>query len=156
MKFRDNQTQQPAELELAPMIDIVFLLLIFFIVSWQFARFERDEDIKVPDAVQTDKNDRKSGEIIVNIREDGEIIVNGGPISEAALLQKLVKLAKDYPNQAVILRGDKKTSFRYMITVLDQIKEAGIWNVAFATNKKTKKWQPPTFCYSFVYHLSSP
>ncbi|MDF1814049.1 MAG: biopolymer transporter ExbD [Verrucomicrobiales bacterium] len=137
MKFRDSQAQQPAELELAPMIDVVFLLLIFFIVSWQFARFERDEEVEVPVAEETDKNARKAGEIIVNIRSDGGIFLNGNQISSTDLLVKLRNLAESYPNQAVILRGDGTADFEHVITVLDQVKEAGIWNVAFATTRKT-------------------
>lgn len=54
MKFREINSQQGAELELAPMIDVVFLLLIFFIVSWQSARFERDMDISVPSAEEAE------------------------------------------------------------------------------------------------------
>ena len=61
MKFRDTSSQQGAELELAPMIDVVFLLLIFFIVTWQFARFERDMDISVPAAEEAENTDRQTG-----------------------------------------------------------------------------------------------
>lgn len=137
MKFRDSQSQQPAELELAPMIDVVFLLLIFFIVSWQFARFERDMEVEVPTAEEADKNDRKVGEIIINIRENGGVFLSGGEVTESELLERLKQIAINYPNQAVILRGDANTSFDHVLLVLDQVKEAGIWNVAFATTKKT-------------------
>ncbi|MDF1755810.1 MAG: biopolymer transporter ExbD [Verrucomicrobiales bacterium] len=139
MKFRDSQAQQPAELELAPMIDVVFLLLIFFIVSWQFARFERDEEVVVPEAEETDKNARKAGEIIVNIRADGGIFLNGGEVTSQDLLEKLKLIAENYPSQAVILRGDGTADFEHIITVLDQVKEAGIWNVAFATTHKQEQ-----------------
>lgn len=140
MKFRDSQkAEQPAELELAPMIDVVFLLLIFFIVSWQFARFERDDKITIPVAEETDKQARKAGEIIINIRAEGDVFLNGGQVTPEALLAKLQNLAENYPNQAVILRGDGTASFGHIITVLDQVKEAGIWNVAFATTKKIKQ-----------------
>lgn len=121
------------------MIDVVFLLLIFFIVSWQFARFERDTEVEVPTAEQTDKKARKVGEIIVNVREDGSIMLNGGEMTAEALLDKLEKLAVNFPNQAVILRGDGNADFEHVLTVLDQIKEAGIWNVAFATSKQHQK-----------------
>ncbi len=135
MKFRDTSSQQGAELELAPMIDVVFLLLIFFIVTWQFARFERDMDISVPAAEEAEKQDRQQGEIIVNVREDGSIILNGNEVSEEELLTKLNAISEAYPDQAVILRGASDASFQGIINVLDQIKKAGIWNVAFATTK---------------------
>ena len=136
MKFRDSQSQQPAELELAPMIDIVFLLLIFFIVSWQFARFERDMEVEVPNAEQTEKKNRKAGEIIINVRSNGGIVLSGAEVTEQELLQRLQQIAQNYPNQAVILRGDAGAPFQHVIKVLDQVKEAGIWNVAFAATKK--------------------
>lgn len=135
MKFRDTNIQQGAELELAPMIDVVFLLLIFFIVTWQFARFERDMDISVPAAEETEDKDRQTGEIIVNVREDGSIILNGRVVSESELLSKLEAISEAYPDQAVILRGASDANFQAIINVLDQIKKAGIWNVAFATTK---------------------
>ena len=135
MKFRDTSSQQGAELELAPMRDVVFLLLIFFIVTWQVARFERDMDISVPAAEEAENTDRQTGEIIVNVRSDGSIILNGRDVSEPELLTKLQSISEAYPDQAVILRGSSDTDFQSIINVLDQIKKAGIWNVAFATTK---------------------
>ncbi len=133
MKFRDTNVQQGAELELAPMVDVVFLLLIFFIVTWQFARFERDMDISVPAAEETTDEPRNVGEIIVNVREDGSIVLNGLEVSEEELLAKLKSISEAYPDQAVILRGSSEANFQAIINVLDEIKKAGIWNVAFAT-----------------------
>ncbi|MDF1862105.1 MAG: biopolymer transporter ExbD [Verrucomicrobiales bacterium] len=135
MKFRETNIQQGAELELAPMIDVVFLLLIFFIVTWQFARFERDMDISVPAAEEAQDTDRQAGEIIVNVREDGSIILNGRTVTEEELLSKLKAISEAYPDQAVILRGSSEANFQAIINVLDEIKKAGIWNVAFATTK---------------------
>ena len=135
MKFRDTSSQQGAELELAPMINVVFLLLIFFIVTWQFARFERDMDISVPAAEEAENTDRQTGEIIVNVRSDGSIILNGRDVTEPELLSKLQSISEAYPDQAVILRGSSDPDFQSIINVLDQIKKAGIWNVAFATTK---------------------
>lgn len=135
MKFRETNLQQGAELELAPMIDVVFLLLIFFIVTWQFARFERDMDISVPAAEEAEDQDRQAGEIIVNVRGDGSIILNGLAVTEDELLSKLQAISEAYPDQAVILRGASDADFQSIINVLDEIKKAGIWNVAFATTK---------------------
>ncbi len=135
MRFRDINGQQPAELELAPMIDVVFQLLIFFIVTWQYARFERDMDISVPSAQQAENRDRQAGEIIINVRKDGSIVLNGIDTSKDQLLSKLQLISKEYPDQAVILRGASDADFQAIINVLDVIKEGGIWNVAFATVK---------------------
>ncbi|MBL9155220.1 MAG: biopolymer transporter ExbD [Verrucomicrobiales bacterium] len=135
MKFRDYHSQPTSDLELAPMIDVVFLLLIFFITSWQFARFERDMDISVPAAEQTENSKQTVGEIILNVREDGAVVLNGAPVTSEELLGRLKTISGAYPDQAVILRGDSKADFQHIISVLDLIKQAGIWNVAFAATK---------------------
>lgn len=135
MKFREINSQQGAELELAPMIDVVFLLLIFFIVSWQSARFERDMDISVPSAEEAENKDRQAGEIIINVRKDGTVVLNGLPVTNPELLAKLKAVSDAYPDQAVILRGSSEANFQAIINVLDEIKRAGICNVAFATTR---------------------
>ena len=135
MRFREINVGQNAELELAPMIDVVFQLLIFFIVTWQFARFERDMDISVPSAEQAENKDRQAGEIIINLRQDGTIVLNGLVMSDDELLSKLRSISEAYPDQAVILRGSSEAEFQAIIDVLDVIKEAGVWNVAFATTR---------------------
>lgn len=135
MKFRDHRVQDTAELELAPMMDVVFLLLIFFIATWQFARFEHDMDISVPAAETQDDKERQVGEIIINVRESGEIVINNSVVNKEQLLARLQLISSEYPDQAVILRGHSNTDFQSVINVLDQVKKAGIWNVAFATTK---------------------
>ena len=102
---------------------------------WQCARFERDMDISVPAAEEAENTDRQAGEIIVNVRDDGTIILNGREVSQEELLSKLRAISEAYPAQAVILRGASDANFQAIINVMDQIKKAGIWNVAFATTK---------------------
>jgi hypothetical protein len=68
-----------AGMQLAPMIDIVFLLLIFFIVTWQFTRSETELDVSVPTAEEGAELSRPKGEIIINVLPDGAIRVEGSP-----------------------------------------------------------------------------
>ena len=88
MKFR-NQALEPAGMQLAPMIDIVFLLLIFFIVTWQFSRSETEMKISVPSSQEGADPKRVLGEIIVNVRVTGEVVVEGQVMSQAQLKEKL-------------------------------------------------------------------
>ncbi|MFT5468029.1 MAG: biopolymer transport protein ExbD [Verrucomicrobiales bacterium] len=135
MRFRDHSITKQAEMQLAPMIDVVFLLLIFFIVSWNFARFEAEIDISVPNAETAEVTPRAPGEIIINVNKTGDVKINGTLMSTEQLLERLLRLSKKFPNQPVILRGDKETAFTHVMKVLDTCQKAGIWNVAFAAEK---------------------
>ncbi len=139
MNFRDRIPPQKTDFQIAPMIDVVFLLLIFFIVTLKFATFENDLKVSVPAAREGAQSERSIGEIVVNVRDDGSIVLNRAVISEEELRDKLARIAKKYKDQAVILRGDGEASYTSIIRVLDICQAASIWNVAFATTTPRKK-----------------
>lgn len=123
-------------MQLAPLVDVLFLLVIFFAVTSHYAKNEQVMDISVPAAEEgEDKESRNVGEIIINIKTAGEIVVNGQQLTEAELLVKLKNIAAIYKDQAVILRGDEVVDYKFVIRVLDTCQKAGIWNIAFATRK---------------------
>jgi len=117
------------------MIDIVFLLLIFFIVTWNFSRNETELDVKVPTAREGKETRRAVGEIILNVKADGSVVLNRRAMNTEELEARLIELARMYPDQAVILRGDEGVPYKYIVDVLDVCRSAEIWNVAFATSK---------------------
>jgi biopolymer transport protein ExbD len=135
MKFQTRQLE-PAAMQLAPMIDIVFLLLIFFIVTWQFSRSETEMKISVPSSQEGADPKRVLGEIIVNVRVTGEVVVEGQVMSQAQLKQKLSAIARQHQNQPVRLRGDSKAEYQTIVEVIDTCQKAGIWNISFATQRK--------------------
>lgn len=133
MKFQQQFGSERTGIQLAPMIDIVFLLLIFFIVLWNYARFETEIDISVPTASSGEQPERTIGEIVVNIRKDGTFVVEGKERGDTELLEMLLRIAEVYPDQAVILRGDSKTYHENTIRLLNLCSQAKIWNISFAT-----------------------
>jgi biopolymer transport protein ExbD len=138
MKFQKRQLE-PAAMQLAPMIDIVFLLLIFFIVTWQFSRSETEMKISVPSSQEGADPKRVLGEIIVNVRANGEVVVEGQVMSQAQLKQKLSAIAKQHQNQPVRLRGDSKAEYQTIVEVIDTCQKAGIWNISFATQRQKEE-----------------
>ena len=70
MKFQSQFGSERTGIQLAPMIDVVFLLLIFFIVLWNYARFETEIDISVPAASAGENPERTIGEIVVNVNKE--------------------------------------------------------------------------------------
>ncbi len=134
MKFK-TPTAEPAGFQLAPMIDIVFLLLIFFIVTWQFSRSEMDLKVSVPTSTEGEDRRRSINEIIVNVRENGEMVIDGQVLTADEVLTKLTIIARINENQPVRLRGDGVAQWQTMVGVIDIVERAGIWNISFATQK---------------------
>ena len=135
MKFQSQFGSERTGIQLAPMIDVVFLLLIFFIVLWNYARFETEIDISVPAASAGENPERTIGEIVVNVKKEGGIIIEGIERTELETLEMFKNIVAAYPDQALILRGDKEASFDHIVKVLNLCKEANIWNISFATSQ---------------------
>ncbi len=123
-------------IQMAPLIDIVFLLLIFFMSVSIFAQLETEINITVPTANESTDIKRSPGEIIINIRKDGTIIVNQRQLSYEDLERMLRRVAGLYRGQPVIIRADRDTFHKHVIRVLDICAGADIWNVSFATMKE--------------------
>jgi biopolymer transport protein ExbD len=136
MKF-SNRDPEPAAMQMAPMIDIVFLLLIFFIVTWQFTRSETELDVAVPTASEGSVLARPRGEIIINILADGTIRVDSATLDLTQLEQRLATIAEQFENQPVRIRGDGDVAYRNMVDVINTCQKAGIWNISFATQRPT-------------------
>lgn len=135
MNFRGSIQNNAPGFQIAPMVDIVFLLLIFFLVTWNFSRSETELDVKVPKAREGKETRRSVGEVILNVKANGTVVMNRRQMNPAELQQTLQKIASLYPDQAVILRGDENTDYRHVVEVLDICRRANIWNVAFATSR---------------------
>ena len=135
MNFRSNVYPERIYFQIAPMVDILLFLLVFFIMTWNFARNEAEIDVKIPSAREGKENRRPVGEVILNVRKDGSVIMNRRVMGPEELQQSLTRISELYPDQAVVLRGDQDADYRYVVNVLDICRAANIWNVAFATSK---------------------
>ncbi len=122
-------------MQLAPMIDILLLLLSFFIISWQFSRSETELNVAVPTAQEGAEPDRQRGEIIINVLPDGTLRVEGLTVDLLQLHSKLSAISKQFKNQPVRIRGDGKVVYQRIVEVIDTCQKAGIWNISFATQR---------------------
>ena len=118
---------------LTPMIDVVFLLLCFFVTSQIFAQWETEIDVALPTAATGGMPQRLPGEVIVNVRADGATVVNGQTLDDAQLRAMMDRLVDLFPGQPVLLRADKPTAYEHVVRVLDTCRQADIWNISFAT-----------------------
>ncbi|HET9523378.1 MAG TPA: biopolymer transporter ExbD [Terrimicrobiaceae bacterium] len=135
MNFRAHVQPERIVFQIAPMVDILLFLLVFFMLTWNFSRNEAELDVKVPAASEGKENRRPAGEVILNVKKDGVIVMNRRAMSSDELKETLTRIAKLYPDQPVVLRGDESVNYRYVVDALDICRAANIWNVAFATSK---------------------
>ncbi|MDB6153313.1 MAG: exbD [Chthoniobacteraceae bacterium] len=138
MKFRTRAAPHIIGFQIAPMVDILLVLMCFFIVTWNFARKEMELDVKVPAAESGKESVAVMNQTVLNVRADGTVVWDRKPIAAADLRARLNKLSTLYPDYAIILRGDLKTKYEDIVAVLDVCREAKIWNVAFATAPKVE------------------
>jgi biopolymer transport protein ExbD len=122
-------------IQLAPLVDVLLLLLIFFLLTWNAARNENELDVKVPKASAAKEKPAPIGDVVVNVKADGNVVVNRRTLTGAELTELLKGLVQLNSEQAVVIRGDEAGAYRNIIGVLNICTEAGITNVAFATAK---------------------
>ncbi len=135
MNFRRHAEPRVFGFLIAPMVDVLLVILVFFIVTWNFALSENELDVRVPTATKANEAQPYVGQVVINIKADGTVIVNRQQKSSKELLDLLKKLSQLYPDQAVIVRGDQAVDYKHIVDVLDICRQADIWNVAFATGK---------------------
>jgi biopolymer transport protein ExbD len=135
MNFRSRTAPQHPGLQLAPLVDVLLLLLIFFLMTWNAARNENELDVKVPKASAAKEKSAPMGDVIVNVKADGNVVVNRRTLSGPDLTNLLGGLVKLNADQAVVIRGDEAGAYKNIVNVLNICSEAGVTNVAFATAK---------------------
>jgi len=135
MNLRSHAPLQHPGIQLAPLVDVLLLLLIFFLLTWNAARNENELDVKVPKASAAKEKSAPVGDVDVNVKADGNVVVNRRTLTPAELTDLLKSLVQLNTEQAVIIRGDEAGAYKNIIGVLNICTEAGITNVAFATAK---------------------
>jgi biopolymer transport protein ExbD len=134
MNFRNKHKKALPSFQMTAMMDVIFLLLCFFITTSVFSQWEYEIDITLPSAQSGKVPDRLPGEIIINIAKDGRIAINQQDMTLDALKTRLDRLSKYFPGQPVVLRADKETRYDDLIKVIDTCRKADIWNFSMATS----------------------
>ena len=119
---------------LAAMVDVMFLLLIFFMTASVYREKERQIDVSLP-ATETDTSTQGKAPIIITIAADGSIYIGEGQYTLSRLYDTLKDLAGQIENESVVIRGDRGSELGLTVQVLDLCRAAGITDVALATTK---------------------
>ena len=128
------ETDESAEqLNLAPMIDVVFLLLIFFMVATTFIEKEKELGIELPTA-DAGQESTHTDELIINVLRDGSVKMNGQVLDpEDGLRSALERIARATPDIPVTIRGDGQITWQRGVGVLGTCQDLGFTNVGLAT-----------------------
>ncbi len=123
-------------LSLTPLIDVVFLLLIFFLVTSEFEEEERRLDIVLPTATSAVPMTSKPREVVVDIDNEGELYLSG-KVTDLSELQSYLEAAvsNNPTNQTVIIRADRNTAFQPVVSVMDVCNRTGVSNYSVTTKE---------------------
>jgi biopolymer transport protein ExbD len=114
-----RKPEEPVEISMTPIIDMVFLLLIFFLVATKFADVERDVRVHPPSSRHARPITEVPQEIVINVDRDGRFLV-AGTHRELPDIERLLQTATSTnPHQAVVIRGDRAAVLQAAVEILD-------------------------------------
>ncbi len=111
---------------MTPIIDMVFLLLIFFLVATTFHQAEREMQIALPFAKASGPISAVLKEMIINVDATGQIFVGGRAVTQEQLGQLIADAVRQNPDQKVTVRGDRNATYAHVVAALDVCKANGI------------------------------
>ncbi len=134
-----HEDEEQYEVPLTPLIDIVFLLLIFFLVATNFSRKEIDQKVKLPKAEGGTAQNAVPESLVINIREDGTIVVNGHIIENDSLRLMAAKWHAAHPDKRAAIRADGRVAYDKVMKVMGMCKAVGIVNVDLPVEEEGKE-----------------
>ncbi len=137
MPLKTHMDEQP-ELNLTPMIDIVFLLIIFFMVSTKASELERKIALDVPQISNTEALSPAPRKRVVNILRDGRILLDQEEVTVEELVRRLQLQRQNDSRMGVIVRGDADGSFQNVATVLGACRQAGVSDMGISVRPAHK------------------
>lgn len=130
--FQNLIDEEEAAIDMTPMLDVVFIMLIFFIVTASFVK-EAGIDVNRPDAATAVKKDRAN--ILIAISDTGEIWINKRRIDARAVQANIERLYAENPQGTVVIQADKKATTEVLIKVMDASRSAGVYDVSIAAQE---------------------
>ena len=136
MQLRDIRNRKPPELNIIPMIDIMFFLLVFFMLSTMYMIDLKTIPVKLPKAASAASDTTST--FAVSLKSDGSIYLGDAKTDLQALLTQASLEQKNNPYFAVIIRADKDIDYGRVITLIDKLKGSGITRFGLATDGAEK------------------
>ena len=132
MPLKGADRTEESAINLTPMIDIVFLLIIFFLVGARFTEQERQYDIQLPSSSEIQPLTGTPDALVINVRQDGTILLGTKPITLDELEAELKDAKENFEDQAVVVRGEGQGLYQPVIDVLGVCHRTGITRISLA------------------------
>ena len=129
---RRTQGEEESEVNLTPMLDVVFIMLIFFIVTASFVK-EAGLDVNRPDAPMTQSKPEESN-ILVLINANDEIWIDRKETDPRGVRGVIERLHAENPKGSIVIQADENSTNEMLVVVMEAAKQAGVANVAIATD----------------------
>lgn len=127
-----QEQEEQDEINMTPMLDVVFILLIFFIVTASFVK-EAGIEVNRPEAATAVKKERAN--ILIGISDKGEIWINKRRVDVRAVQANIERLKAENPQGTVVIQADKKATTDVLIKVMDSARAAGVFDVSIAAEE---------------------
>ncbi|MGB5868294.1 MAG: biopolymer transporter ExbD [Arcobacteraceae bacterium] len=131
-RFSQKHTKEETEINLTPMLDVVFIMLIFFIVTTSFVK-ETGIDVNRPSAKSTQQKGKAN--ILIAIKNNDEIWIDKRMVDIRSVRANIERLKASNTQSSVVIQSDTEARTGVLVKVMDQIRLAGIFNISISTLK---------------------
>ena len=133
MRRKRVRPEEDADIDITPMLDIVFIMLIFFIVTATFVK-ESGIDVTRPDAETAVKQNRVA--ILIAIRDNNEVWINRRQVDLASVRANVEKLHAENPQGGAVIQADREAETGVLVEIMDQVRLAGVGAISIAAEEK--------------------
>ena len=130
--FAGAEAEEEDGIDVTPMLDVVFIMLIFFIVTASFVK-ESGIDVNRPDAQTAQPKERAN--ILVGIGPEGDIWINRRNVEIGAVRANIERVHAENPKGSVVIQADQLADTKYLVSVMDAARQAGVYNVSIAAQE---------------------
>lgn len=129
MRKQRARTEEESDINMTPMLDVVFIMLIFFIVTASFVK-EAGIDVNRPDAATAQP--KETGNILIAISETGQVWMDKKQVDVRAVRANVERLRAENPQGTVVIQADRNSENGLLVAVMDAVQEAGVLEVSIA------------------------
>lgn len=126
----DTEIDEQPEVQMGPLIDCVFLLLIFFLVVAITKKTIKDLDIQLPQALAAEEAKPRDDNMVIRVTTDGRVYLGSDEMTRQMLKQAIRNTARQKPDNKVLIEADVRTKMAFLAPILDELQFSGLKNIA--------------------------